>query len=558
MATEGAKHLGCSIEDLGAQICKFVEADGNVWKFAESTYSASQRTWISALLACEVLERYPQPRICEFFKRTQRWKDLIGRLDFVAPDPRTYALYKNILGQIYAFIPYPASLESALEILKLLFNGDVPVSYVALLELLGAQKILALPSGNLDAIKAAEQVSLRDKSFVRELIEARVLPQPLEDLARNAGSRSRDQQPSPVPVQYVARLSGEACGAFIYGLPLRLPAWSSVRDLFPHLDRLSDVLEFSQPATLYPSQGLLGAVQLDEQGANAYDQRLIDDARFLAEDLIEAEMMPEEAARQKAIRTVMSGFQPFVACLKRINNQGARITSFPHGIAGAYNRQQLYKGVREDLSPRPDILRSFLAVLPELLEGEDVQLGHWVILQFVTGARAAVVLGLDRTCWIDDDFGVLLHVRSASNKTGRSCLFLAAAWIELFNITREWLPEAVGDNPPNWLRNDLSDLIDRVCVKFENRTGKAVPRGSARFTRSAIVQLLRTNLDGHDREVVTALLGHRSRFTRSNYWRAWPEEVESSYSRWDNNFRGMSYALIDEGKSERLREVNNG
>ncbi|NNN15579.1 MAG: hypothetical protein HKL82_06960 [Acidimicrobiaceae bacterium] len=518
MAAEGARILACSIDDLGTRLDDFVEADGNAWRHSDWSRAPSQRTWISALLACEVCEGYSKPRILEFFNRTQCVKDLNGRLDTAAPDPQTYASYRDILGEICTFVPHPVCLGTTLEILKLRFDGQVPLSYVSLLELLGAPQMLALPSGELDAIGAAKQVLLRGKPFIREVIEAGVLPKLLEDLARSAGSRNRDQLPSPTPVEYAAKLSGEACAVFVYGAPARLPTWSSVQPVFRHFSILSDVLGFSHPATLYPSQALLGAVQLDEKGAKAFDQRLLDDARSLFDDLFEYEMLSQDAARQRAFRKVMSGFQPFISWLKRVNAQGARVTSFPQGIAGAYNQHQLYKGVREDLSPKPSTLRELLAALPELLEGEDEQLSRLAILQFVTAARASVVLGLDRTCWIDDVGGVLLHVRSASNKTGRSSLFLAQAWIELFNITREWLPERTSDDPPNWLRDDLSNLIDRCCVKFEKKTGLPIPRESARFTRSAFVQLLRTNLCGNDREVVTALLGHRSRLTRSNYW----------------------------------------
>ena len=558
MASEGARVLRCSIGDLGTQLGNFVEADGNTWRHASQSYTDSEITWISALLAVEACEEFPIPKILEYTSRTQLAKDLMGRLNAAAPDPQTYASYIDILGDVFRWVPRPACLTTTMVILTLLFDGQVPPSYVSLLELLGAPQMLALPSGELDAIEAAKQVLVQGSSFIREIVRAGVLPKPLEDLAWSAGSRSRLQLPSPRPVECAASLSGEACALFIYGMPARLPAWSSVQPVLDHFARLSGVLQFSHPATLYPSQALLGAVRIDEEAAGAYDQQLLDEARSLFEDLVEREELPEDVARKKAFGKVMRGFQPFISYLKRVNARGACVTSFPHGIASRYSRHQLYKGVREDLSPRPNVFRDLLAALPKLLAGEDEQLSRLAILQFVTAARASVVLGLDRTCWIDNVDGVLLHVRSASNKTGRSALFLAASWIELFNITREWLPETANDNPPNWLRDDLNNLIDRICVKFEKRTGLLVPRKSARFTRSAHVQLLRSNLRGSDREAISALLGHGVRFTRSNYWRAWPEEVEAAYALWNAKTHFVPYGLADAEQWGLLREVNNG
>lgn len=541
MAEAGARMLDSSVENLGAQLIGFVEGDGNVWRNSGKVYTPSQRTWISALLACEVCDGYPKPRILEYFGQLQCVKDLVGRLENVSPDPWTFANYRDILRKICLLVPYPLCLSTTLEILKVRFNDQVPSSYISLLELLGAPRMLALPSGDIDAIKAAEQVLLRGTPFIRELIKERILPELLEDLARSAGSRSRNGLPSPRPVEHVARLSGEACALFIYGAPKRFPTWPSVRPLFAHLGRLSEVVGFSHPPTLYPSQTLLGAIRLDEESARAYDQRLLDDARSIFNDLDESEGLSQHAALQKASRKVMSGFHPFIVWLERAKAKGARITSFPQGIAGSYNQLQLYKGARDDLSPRPEIFRQLLGALPELLDGEDLQLGRLVVIQFVTAARASVVLGLDRTCWIEDNCGVLLHVRSGSNKTGWSSLFLAPAWIELFNIKREWLPDQVSEDPANWLRDDFNKLIDRVCRKFEERSGQSVTRKSARFTRSALVQLLRTNLKGNEKEAISALLGHQSRFTRANYWRAWPEEIEAAYARWDNSNLGASY-----------------
>ncbi|WP_298207833.1 hypothetical protein [Ferrimicrobium sp.] len=525
--------LGVAKGKLDSIVADFVEADGNYWYNPPLEYTASQKTWISAILACGACEGQPLPRLLEFHHGLRCITGLVEKLKAISPDAGTFKSYADLLNDICAIVPYPAELSTTGEILGIVFEGQVPPSYLSLLELLGAPKILDYEGAGIDAIEAAREVHLQGRRFARELIQAGVLPKVVESLARSLGERGHDSLPSAVPVQRVAGLCGEASALFIYGVPGRLPAWQSVQPVLTHLNRLAEVLGFSHPPTLYPHQSLLGAIRLDHEGAKAYDRRLLEDAMSLAEWLQDSEGLSQQASSHRAAMRVMKGFEPFRQYLERAGSLGASITALPDGIKGTYKRLELYKGVRDDLSPRPEVFRQFLGALPTVLRDMDEKFGRLLILQCVTGARSSVVLGLDRTCWIPDVDGVILHVRSGSNKTGRSALFLARAWIELFDITPDWLPASARENPSDRQRQEFRSFIESACAKFERLSGCTLVRKSARFTRSAYVQLLRADLKGVEREVITACLGHRSRLTRANYVRARADEVQASYERWE-------------------------
>ncbi|WP_298210398.1 hypothetical protein [Ferrimicrobium sp.] len=528
--------LGLAESNLVGRLLEFVEEDGNFWYQARGIYSDEELTWFSALLALRVFEEVPLPRIIEVVPRTRRFQELQVRLDKIASDSRTLGRYKEILKEIFEMVPVPASLDTTLGIVDLVHGHSAPPRFSAILTLLGAVHQLLLPSGEIDAHEAAIRVQQGDSSFIQELIDARVLPDCLEVLARQAGRRSSTGRPSTAPIERFARLPGEAGALFVYGSPLRLPSWASVSAVMSHLARLAEVCQFSQPETLYPSIQMLGEVKIDKEVAMGYDQLLLEDARLMLSELLEGDVLSEATATHRAFKHAMAGFRPFISYLQRAASQGAQISAYPKGLADTSRASQLYSSCRSDLCPPPDTFRLLLGLLPVLLEGEDDRLSRLLIIQFVTAARASVVLALDKSCWIQDAFGVLLHVRYEGNKTGRSVLFLAQPWIDLFDIRVSWLPDVAEADPPEAQRRRLSELIDRVCTKFEGLTGLAVERQSTRFSRSSMVQLLRIHLRGEEREVITALLGHRSRVTRANYWRAWQAEVVDAYSSFGETF----------------------
>lgn len=523
---EVAAVLGTTEEALEKRLRPFVEASPEVW---EREFSADPKGAVGAsmVLALGAIEGLVRPRLLECYDTTSCYVHL--RDELVRRFPDQALELEVLLRELFCDVPRLVDPYEALRLLHVAYEGHPPSSFVSLLQGLGVTTLVSRGGVSIDPVAAAARVVAdQGVSYALELLEAGLLPPVITALA--FGRRGRRGRRAVVePVRVIAGMAAEAGALFVHGAPARPKSWEATAHVHPHCSRLARVLGLAGPPTLVPPPELLGLVRLDEETARAYDRALLDDAEEWAEEWLEADRYAEGEARRRASARVMTGFGPFCEYLRRSASRGAPILALPSGIAVPRSGTTTYEGIREDLCPRPEVHRLLLARAPELLEGEDD--ARLIILQLVTGARSSVVLGLDRSCYVVVPEGVVLHVPAAANKTGRTLLAIAQCWVDLYGITREWLPQHAPEDPPQHRRDELAAAIEQLCRRFEAETGHVIARKSARFTRSACAQLLRPHLRGLDREAMTAFLGHHSRVTRSNYWRAYPEEIIQSLGR---------------------------
>ncbi|MHB1503633.1 MAG: site-specific integrase [Acidimicrobiales bacterium] len=528
LAREVATALGVSPAELPDRLAYLIEAPPLRWltAFGRDPRLATQ---VSALLALSGAPGLVRPRLFGCYQDTACYLHLRHELVVRFPEERVPAL-EGVLQRLFACIPRPLDLYEARRVLGVAFEGRPPSSLMSLLAALGIPELLRVEDQELDAVAAARTV--REESgtaFAEALVASGVLhPVMLQWVAER---RARFGAKAGLePVRVLAGLPAEAGAMLVYGAAHRPARWESTTPVVSHLARLARVLGLEGPPTMSPRRELLAHVVLDEEGGAAYDQGLLDDARERAEELVEDEDCGEERAKDRAARWAMRGFGPFVGYLERLRALGAPISVVPKGIALPRRGVTRWQGIREDLCPRPEQSLELLALAPELLADEPD--GHLVLLQLLSAARASVVLSLRPSYVVAVDEGVVIHVPWQASKTGTGLLFVPRSFVELMGFEASWLDPHAPVDPPQWRRDELAGVIERLCRRVEDRTGAAVPHRSVRFSRTALAQLYARHLHGLDRETVTALLGHRLRQTRANYLRAWPEELMDAYRRW--------------------------
>ena len=522
---EVSKEFNIGEPELKRKLKPFVEAPVSRW---ETQFRSNPRlaVKVSALLAMGGVEGLVKPLLLDRYQNSTCFKSL--RRQLLERYPESFAYLESLLHKLFALVPRPVDLSETYNVLDQVFVGCPPISVTNLLAILAPVDLLRIDGRDIDPIEAARLVREdRGTGFAEKLVEARVLPPVITSWVEMLTAR---QSPRAAlrPVRVLAQLPAEAAALMVWGAPERLPGWETAEKCVPHIARFVHVLGLNGLPTISPTTDLLRNLRFDEQLAPDYDAALSKDASDRAADLVDSELFTESQASAKAAAQVMRGFQPFCGYLTRVaHREGAPITALPRGIAVERRNTTVWQGVREDLSQRPETTTRFLALLPELIKDEP--LGHLIVLQMLSGARASVVLALKRSYIVEVPEGWLVHVPWQGNKTGRGLLFVAKPFLDYFGITREWLPEDAPVDPPQLQRDKLSKAIDQICRAFELRTGEIIPHRSSRFTRSALVQLLRPKLTGTDRETITALLNHKIRNTRHNYVRPWPEEIDEAY-----------------------------
>jgi len=523
---EVAKEFNVSEPELKRKLKPFVEAPLSKW---ESQFRGNPRlaVKVSALLAMGGVEGLFKPLLLDHYEDSTCFKSLRRQLQ--ERFPGYFADVEPLLHSLFALVPRPVDLSETYNVLDQVFVGCPPISIMNLLTVLAPVDLLRIDGRDIDPIEAARLVREdHGTGFAEKLLEARVLPPVITSWVEMLAAR---QSPRAAlrPIRVLAQLPAEAAALLVWGAPEKLPRWETAEKCVSHINRFVRVLGLNGLPTISPTTDLLRNLRFDEQLALDYDAALSEDASDRATDLVDSELFTESRASAKAAAQVMRGFQPFCGYLTRVADQGAPITALPRGIAVERHSTTVWQGVREDLSPKPETTARLFALLPELIQDDPV--GRLIVLQLISGARASVVLALKRSYIVDVPEGWLIHVPWQANKTGRGLLFVPRPFIDFFGITPEWLPEDAPVDPAQFQRDQLSQAIDQICRNFELRTGEVIPRRSARFTRSALVQLLRPKLTDSDRETITALLNHRIRNTRRNYVRPWPEEIAQAHNR---------------------------
>ncbi len=528
---------GCLPHELAERLSSLVDADAEEWarRYRGRPEAA---TWASGVLAAGAVDGCARPRIAVTYRNNSVWSHAQRRL---------YAVYgelaiglETILDDAFAIVPRLESYSAAMEIITLRTDNGAAKPLLSVLGSLRPGRLLAVSvdaleafgeevsSDAIDAVQAARLVrGTGGDRIAAELLDSHALHPVLEQLARSMASSAG--RPSVTPVRHLAGLPAEVAALVLGAAPRRTATWRSTEPVWRHARRLGGVLGLRGAATLAPDPGLLASFYLDETVAAAYDRALLDDVEEEIEQILEESEVSEEEAETKARGRVMTGFVPFLAYLEAARNLGARVAAIPEGIAHSTRSEALYYPVREDLAPDPATWARWLALLPELVAGEPD--GRHVILQSVTASRAYVTLGLQRDCWVPCEEGALLFARPDSNKTGRAALFLASCFVERYGIDPSWLPVEAPARPRQLRRDEFADCVRRARTRFTEMTGLEMPGRPVAFTRSAMAQALRPQLSGLAREAITALLGHRLRVTRANYWRSRRDEVTASYDR---------------------------
>ena len=512
---------------LARVLADLVEAEPEAW---ERRFSRTPRLAVklSALLAMRGVPGLVRPRLLDDCDKTACYRSLAHRLAMEHPD-RAAAL-ETVLRRLVALVPRPVDLAETRRVLELCCQWRVPSSVESLLDLLGAPRPIVVGGVPIDPRDAATTMRCRpDPGLALALLEAGVLPSALATWMRERLERYGERS-AATPLRVIAGLPAEAAALALWAAPARPPRWSSAQQAIAHLARLARVLAWTGPPSVCPPPSLLGRVVVGASEAASYEEALAADAEELAEEITDHEGLGEPEARNRAARRLMTGFRPFVDYLEAARQYGAPMEAIPKPIPVERRSTTRYQGVDPKLCPPPEVALRLLALAPELLEGDELR--ELVVLQLVSGARASVVLALRRRWVVEVGEGLLFFVPWQANKTGRGLLFVPAPFVRHYGITPEWLPEAAPLDPPQYRRDELAAAIERLCQRFEEKTGTALPHTSVRFTRSMLAQLYRCHVHGNARDAVTALLGHRRRATRANYLRTWPEEIEAAGHAW--------------------------
>ncbi|WP_298387896.1 hypothetical protein [Ferrimicrobium sp.] len=359
------------------------------------------------------------------------------------------------------------------------------------------------------------QLAKGSTDLARELLTNNLLPNWLERLCEiAAGQGGGTRGPSVEPILLVARLP-EPVAALVVILVEYLgnnPAnWASIRPVFIHLDRLAYTGEYGGFPTLTPGSGALHRLRLDLLTANSYDSQL-------------RREYEERGEGAKSIRQLTRGFRLFCELLEMAREYGAPIDYLPRGLAGA-GASNRWESVRPDLTPDPEVYRRLLATAPALLVNEEPKIVRLLLLDLVIPSRPYVVLTLERSGWIEEQEGVVIHIRpGARHKRGRGTVFLPAPLRDLYGIGPDWLPIHADEQPSLATLNIYKAALRGLLTRFSDSTGLTLPL-HAYITRRGLQQLLRHQLRFPDIAVSTAYLDHDSPGTRANYDRPIQREV---------------------------------
>lgn len=528
IAQEVARAFGVPSAELPDRLAHLVEASPESWskQFGRDPRLATQ---VSALLALGGVPGLVRPRLLDCYADTACYLHLLHELVVRFPEERVAAL-EGVLQRLFGFVPRPLDLYEARRVLAIAFDDRPPSSLVSLLAALGVPELLSLGDREIDAVSAAREVrKASGTAFAESLVASGALPPVIAHWVEERRSR-HGTKAAVEPLRVLSGLVAEAGALLVYGAPSRPARWERTVPIISHLARLARVLGLEGPPTINPRRDLLGHVVVESEAALAYDRALLDDAEEIAAEIVDTEDCSEEQARAIAAQRVMRGFRPFCGYLEQVAGLGAPLTVWPRGIAVPRRTTARWQGVREDLCPCPEVSLELLALAPELLADEPD--GHLVLLQLVSAARSSVVLALRPSYVVAVGEGYVIHVPWQANKSGTGLLFLPDVFAELYGFVPTWLDLTAPVDPPQWRRDELAGAIERLCRRFEARTGQAVAHRSVRFTRMALAQLYARHLQGLEREAITALLGHRRRGTRANYLRAWSDELTAAYRRW--------------------------
>lgn len=515
LAGLSAAALDVEVSQLANQLATLQEAPIGEWsrRFATSPRAG---TLASAVLASGAVPGLVSPRLLGQATRTVPYRHLVERAQhhFGHLGPII-----EILVGVAQRVPWVGDLDAICDVLSLVDTGVGHVTRLRVVEsLIPTSATIETAAGSWTAEEAARRVLERDGvDFAAELLEAGALPPFLEDLCRIFGNSGAM---SVKPVLKLATLPAPL-GALVAYLPEYLgrnPAsWASVGPLFTHLSRLGEVMELVDPPSLNPAPSSLGRLRVDAEVADAYDRLLIDEVADA-----------EDADLDSAVRRTMAGFGSFTGLLALGAERGVWVKVVPRGLRGHWKTGR-YQGVRPDLTPTPATYRRWLAELPALIASVPVGLARLALLDAVTPGRPHVVLSLEQRAWVEEEEGVVLHVRpEALHKRGRGQVFLVGSFQRLYGIERQWLPVETPPVPTPALLSAFNEAVSDAKVRFARQTGLELPGGHY-ASRRGLVQLLRQQLRYPDMAFASAYLDHAALATLSNYLRALSGEPEAAY-----------------------------
>lgn len=505
------KELGLNRDELIGLAYSLQEAGAKKWGEI-SRQSPRGATLLSAAMTAGAVDGSVRPKIVDHARSLKPAKIFIeGVQDVVGRSQVT----ESMVDQILANVPWPADYQAVSQVLDLVDTSNGAGERHGLVDALCQETAQRTTGGGPGDVVLARQLALGSPDLARELLTNNLLPNWLErlcEIAVGQGGRTRD--PSVEPILLVARLP-EPVAALVVILVEYLgnnPAnWASIRPVFRHLDRLASVGEFGGFPTLRPASSSLHRLRLDLSVANGYDSQL----------QMEYEASGEGA---KSIRQLMRGFGLFCELLEMAREYGAPIDCLPRGLAGD-GASSKWESVRPDLTPEPEAYRMLLAMAPALLVNEDPKIVRLLLLDLVIPSRPYVVLTLERSGWIEEQEGVVIHIRpGARHKRGRGTVFLPAPLRDLYGIGPDWLPIHADEQPSPATLTIYQAALRGLLTRFIDSTGLTLPLHPY-IARRGLLQLLRHQLRFPDIAVSTAYLDHDSPGTRANYDRAIQREV---------------------------------
>lgn len=527
LRSEVAGALGVGERDLVAALFPLVEAELSDW---ERRFGASPAldVKVSALLAMEGVPGLARPRVVDRVVHAAAYQRCCHELRTRFPD--RMPTLELVLRRLGALVPRLSDLSETRRVLEVAFEGHVPSSLSSLLELLGAPAPLVVGGEPTDPVRAARHVVERaDPAFALGLLDQGLVPDPVASWMEERRAR-RGARAALAPLRAWCGLPAEAQALVVFGAPRRPASWGTSRHHLAHIARLSRVRGWDEQPTLCPSRMVLGRLEVGPVHVAAYEAALADDALERAEELIDADQCSEHEARRRAAVWAMTGFTPFLDYLRAVAALGAPVHALPRPLPVERTAATRYQGMREDLCPEPEVALELLRLAPELLATEPD--GRLIVIQMLSAARSSAVLALRRSWVVSCAEGLLLYVPWQVNKTGRGLLFIPDAFVEHYGVHASWLPVEAPRDPSILRREELARAIERLCRRFEERTGTHVAHVDSRFTRNMLAQLYRRHLRGTSREAITALLGHKARTTRVNYLRPWPGELAAARAAW--------------------------
>ncbi|KJE76267.1 site-specific integrase [Ferrimicrobium acidiphilum] len=529
LRTEIAATLKIGEEELVNGLRHLEEASPSEWD-REFRTRRSLEVRVSALLALEGVDGIGLPRILDDFTRTTAFQRSLAALG--QQFPNEVPNLERVLRQLFRIIPRLTDFPEALGVLELLYSGSPPSSMLQLLKILGPEPRLEMNGEQITAREVASRIrrGYGGVEYGWLVVRSGLIPSTFAGLCEGLLGR-KTSDAALAPLRWLCTSSPAAAAMLAYLGPRRLASWERLVRVGRHCERLSRVAGLDATPVISPGLEHVRRLVVDSEVAFRYDEALAQDAATL-EKMFRLQGCDTDTARERAMKRVMEGFQPFVTYLEQAQRFGASVLAFPCGLQG-HRIQSFWQAPRDDLAPDQLTAVSILALAPKLLAGEAY--GKLIILQILSCARASVVLGLRRSYVVVTREGWLIHVPWKANKTGSAVLFIAEAFLEGFGINLDWLPIDAPEEPSDASRRDFASAIERMCSRYQLMTDQRIPHQDIRFTRPMMAKLLADALTPDDFAPITAILGHSRGEMRLNYLRPNVAEAARYLGSWGHH-----------------------